>query len=598
MNQNRNLYFSLALLGAVSFSGCTLQQMVKRGKEQQITVTPNPLEVHADTVNFQLSAVLPPKTLRKGKVYTVNTVYEYGDEELPLEGVEFTAENFEGNQQPEQKKDYSFAYRPEMQEGDLMVQGVASNPRNQRSRSSERMKVADGIITTSKMVKDVNYAAYADHGYITGEELEPTNVEFYFEQGSSRLRPSEVRSDRGSFLRNFIADKNVTKTVTITGTHSPEGPERVNKNLAEDRAKVIEKYYRDQMRRYDYKGAADSINFVTKPVVEDWTEFKEMLQDYDKINQEQKDEILSIINGPGDFAEKENRLSRLPYYRNTIFRDIYPQLRTAQTEILTVKEKKPDSEIAVLSRQIATGAVSADTLSNEELAYSATLTPSLSERENIYKAAIKKQDSWQAHNNLAATYIEMASKADTEEERRKHVENAKTHLEIASKQQETPEVLSNLAVVQMMEGNQSKAMSTINRAAQMESSETTGRGIAGVKGALEIRAAEYDKAVQTLSRAEETPLNLYNKGLAQLLKKDFQNAATTFNEVIKMNNPMTQAEAHYLLAVTNARMQNENQVNENLQKAVSANPDLKERALSDAEFLQYSESDNFRSSLR
>jgi tetratricopeptide (TPR) repeat protein len=460
------------------------------------------------------------------------------------------------------------------------------------------MKVADGIITTSKMVKDVNYAAYADHGYITGEELEPTNVEFYFEQGSSRLRPSETRSDRGSFLRNFIADKNVTKTVTITGTHSPEGPERVNKNLAQDRAKAIEKYYRDQMRRYDYKGAADSINFVTKPVVEDWTEFKEMLQGYDKLNQEQKNEVLSIINGQGDFAEKENRLSRLPYYRTTLFRDVYPQLRTAKTEILTVKDKKPDSEISVLSRQIATGAVSADTLSNEELAYSATLTPSLTERENIYKSAIKKQDSWQAHSNLAGTYIEMAQTADSEEARRKHIENAKTQLEIASKQQETVEVLSNLAVVQMMDGNRSTAMSTINRASQMETSEATGRGIAGVKGALEIRAAQYDKAIQTLSRAEQTPMNLYNKGLAQLLKKDFQNASTTFNEVIKMNNPITQAEAHYLLAVTSARMKNENQVTDNLRKAVTANPELKERALKDAEFLQFSESDNFRGSLR
>lgn len=597
MSQNRNLYFTLVLLGSVTFSGCTLQQMAKKGKDQQLTVNPSPLEVHADTVNFEMSAVLPAKTLRKGKVYTVNTFYEYGGQELPLEGIEFTADKFEGTEQPKQSKNYSFAYSPEMQEGDLTVQGVASNPANGKSKSTEKMKVADGIITTSKMVKDVNYAAYADHGYITGEELEPTNVEFYFEQGSSRLRPSEVRSDRGDFLRNFIADKNVTKTVTITGTHSPEGSERINKNLAQDRAQAIEKYYRDQMRRYDYKGAADSINFVSKPVVEDWTLFKEMLQDYDKITEEQKNEILSIINGSGDFGQKESQLAKLSYYR-TIFRDIYPQLRTAKTEILTVKEKKSESEISVLSRQVATGAVNADTLSNEELAYSATLTPSLTERENIYKAAIKKSDSWQAHNNLAATYLEMAQQADSEEDRKKHVDNALTQLEIASKQEETAEVLSNMAVVQMMQGNQAKAMSTINRAAQMESSETTGRGISGVKGALEIRAAKYDQAISTLSKAEETPLNLYNKGLAQLLKKDFQNATTTLNQVIGLNNPQVHADAHYLLAVANARLKNEDQLNENLQKAVTANPDLKERALKDAEFLQYSESDTFRSSLR
>ncbi|CAN5494625.1 tetratricopeptide repeat protein [soil metagenome] len=597
MNQKGNLFFTLVLFGAITFSGCTLQQMVKRGKDQQLTVNPNPLEVHADTVNFEMSATLPEKTLRRGKVYTINTFYEYGDEELPLEGLEFSADNYAGTQQPEQSKKYSFAYKPEMQEGEVMVQGVASNPRNERSRSSDRMKVADGIITTSKMVKDVVYASYVEHGYNPDEELEPLTVDFYFEQGSSRLRPSEVRSNRGDSLRNFIADKNVTRTVTITGTHSPEGPERVNKNLAQDRAAAIERYYRDQMRSYDYQGAADSINFVTKPVVEDWTEFKEMLQDYDNVSSEQKNEILSIVNGPGNFEEKENRLSRLPSYRQ-IFRDIYPQLRTAQTEVLSVIDKKPETEISVLSRQIATGQVSADTLSDEELAYSATLTPSLKEREEIYKAAIKKSDKWQAHNNLAATYIEMASGADSEEERKRYIDMANTQLEIASTQQETPEVLSNMAIVQMKQGNTAKAMSTINRASQMQATEATGRDISGVKGALEIRAGRYDQAINTLSRADDSPINLFNKGLAQLLKKDFQNASTTLNEVIKQNNPMVQADAHYLLAVTNARMNNESQLNNNLQKAVSANPELKERALKDAEFIKYQENDNFRSSLR
>jgi hypothetical protein len=47
--------------------------------------------------------------------------------------------------------------------------------------------------------------------------------------------------------------KNVTRTVTITGTHSPEGAERINTKLSEERAAAIEKFYRAQMKKYDYQ---------------------------------------------------------------------------------------------------------------------------------------------------------------------------------------------------------------------------------------------------------------------------------------------------------------------------------------------------------
>ena len=62
----------------------------------------------------------------------------------------------------------------------------------------------------------------------------------------------------------------MTRTVTITGTHSPEGTETINTDLSGDRAGTIEKYYRGRMDRYDYAGAADSIEFILKPVVQDW----------------------------------------------------------------------------------------------------------------------------------------------------------------------------------------------------------------------------------------------------------------------------------------------------------------------------------------
>ena len=64
-----------------------------------------------------------------------------------------------------------------MKSGELQVQGVASDPRNGKFKETEKLTVAKGVITTSQLVTDVYYAAYADHGYNNQEELVPTNVD-------------------------------------------------------------------------------------------------------------------------------------------------------------------------------------------------------------------------------------------------------------------------------------------------------------------------------------------------------------------------------------------------------------------------------------
>src|SRR5690606_13639044 len=90
----RKLLYAFLIFGVLSLAGCTLPQMVKMAKEQQLTVTPNPLEVHKDTVAFDMAANLPVKMLKKGTVYSLNTFYKYGENELALSPIEFKAEDY------------------------------------------------------------------------------------------------------------------------------------------------------------------------------------------------------------------------------------------------------------------------------------------------------------------------------------------------------------------------------------------------------------------------------------------------------------------------------------------------------------------------
>lgn len=588
----RKLNLAIAMLvGAAVFSGCALNKMIKLAADQELTVEPNPLEVHGGKVPFDLSAVLPPKMLPTGKVYTLNTIYQYGDQEVQVGSVEFKGDDFPNSSSSTSRKNasFSFDYVEGMNPGTLYVQGVASDPKSGKSKSTDKMPVAQGLASTSLFAKPVTFTTYADHGYNDQEELEPTNVEFYFPQGVSTLRPSfsvDGTSNRVKInnLEAFIADKNVTRTVTITGTHSPEGPERVNSNLAKNRAEEIEKFYRRQMRKYDYKGAADSINFIIKPVVEDWNGLKEAIANSERVSKDQGDQIRRIINGTGSFEEKEDELQKLPFY-NVLLKEIYPDLRTAKTEVLTVKEKKSNAQISVLSKQIVNGEVDADTLSQEEFMFSATLTPSLDEKAAIFEAGTKS-GAWQAHNNLAAVYLQMAEKAEGAE-KTELVQKAVTQLEIAQNKSQSPVVSANLAAANMMQNNFEQAMTALSDAESASPSNEAASNISGMKGSIQLMNGSYDEALASFASSAENDMVTFDKGLTQLLAGSYDEAQSTLSNVT--SNEKVGAQASYLMAVAAARQNNASEVTQYLKDAVEKEPSFKERALNDLEFTDYSD---------
>ncbi|GJM59851.1 MULTISPECIES: tetratricopeptide repeat protein [Persicobacter] len=592
----RKLVFPAAVLGAMMMSGCSLNKMAKMAKDQELTVTPNPLEVHADTVQFEMSAVLPVKMLKPGLEYQMEPSYNYGEKSETLSAVTLKGDDWadKKDQNPRLSESFAFAYNDEMSSGELAIAGKAVDPKKNKIKEGPVLPVAKGVITTSQLVEDVYAPAYLFHGYNNQEELIPTNVEFFFTQGSSVLRWSEKTSERGKFLDAFVADKNVTRTVIITGTHSPEGTERNNSRLAENRATVIEKEYRKLMKRYDYKGTADSIKFVLKPVVDDWAEFKKELEAYDGVDASVKSELLSIVNGAGSFEEKEKQMQKVNGYRK-VFKDVYPKLRTAKTEILTVKEKKTDAEIATLSKQIQNNSVNADTLSLEELMYSATLTPSVSEKEAIYAAATKKADSHIAHNNLGAAYLASAAEAEGSA-RAEMVEKAMTQFELSNRKQETAEATANMAVAAYLAGDDVKAFNLIEKAYAMGLESENAKSLAGVKAALEIKRAKYADAVASLANADDAAANLYNKGLAQLLNKQYDAAVVSFQEAAEKDSNF--AAAFYGEAIANARAGKEDAAIAALKKSVAAEPEMAKKAVNDLEFSKFSASEAFRNALK
>lgn len=580
----------VGLVGAAIMSGCALSQMVKVAKDSKLTVTPNPLEVHGGKVPHNLSAELPPKILPSGKVYTIYTIYQYanGEQSVNVGSVVMRAEDYPNsstNPTPI-NQDFSFDYKEGMNPGTLVMVGEAKDPKNGKVKYTDTLAIAQGLVLTSTLVEPAYYSSYAPHGYEDREELIPTRVNFYFDQGRSNVNMTlnvdgENNKSKNEKLSAFIAEKNVTRTVTITGTHSPEGTETINTDLAAERAAAIEKMYRAQMKKYDYKGMADSIKFIQKPVVQDWSALKAALASYEGISAEAKGQMNNIINGTGTFEDKEKQLQKVDGYKK-VFEDIYPSLRSAQTEILTVKEKKTPAEIAVLAKQVVAGEANADTLSMEEMLYAGSMTPSLEEKAAIYAAATKKGESWVAHNNLAATYLEMAIQNGDMSK----VEEALTQLEVAAKLNgSASHITANQGAAYAMQGEYAMAYDKLNDASTNDNKVNT--RVNSMKGAIETMNGEYEKAKASFGAAENDGQTNINKGLAYLLTKDYTQANNAFDAAKK--DEVYGAKAHYLSAITAARQGSASGVANNLMEAVKLNPDYKQTALNDSEFRNYAD---------
>lgn len=594
------LFSTLLLL-----QGCALNTMLKKAQQQKLTIDPSPLEVHGDSVRFNFTAELPVKMLKKGKAYSLNFTYKYSDQRLPVGTMKFNYLDFpeQKTQAPKLSRRYAFAYKSgSMDKGDLILQGAASN-QNDKAKTSPEVNYAKGLVLTSRLIQEDYPTVMAPHGYNPLPEYYPVTVNFYFDQGSAQLKVKGAGEEAGKgkkkkkaakgkeaskpanqmALDAYIASRNATKTVTITGMHSPEGREVKNSELSDLRARAIEKYYRSMMARLNYGKKADSIEFITKALVQNWEPLKDTLRTDTSLTEDEKKEVLGVLSGPGTYVEQEAALEKLSCFPKLLLR-VYPKLRLGQTEILTLKPKKTDAQISLLARTLSEGGTPADTLSDRELGYAATLTPILTEKEAIYLAATKKNDSWQAHNNLGAVRLEMAKKA-TGDQRKTLISKAITNLEIARARMETPEVYSNLASAYLMQGETAKIDEIHSRSQNLSGNPEGKRVINSLKGIVDARRGNYASALSMFANGVDEPFSVYNKGLTQVLKKDWAAGYATLEELAATGSKM--AMVYYVQAIAAARQGKENEMGTKLKKAVTLDAALKTRAVGDLEFLNY-----------
>ncbi len=613
-----------------------LSEITKLAKDQQLTIEPNPLEIHGrgDKVDFKLSGKLPIKMMKKGTSYTLELYYVPGnienmadmDPNTIAQGQRVGAYEAKGDEYVTKKEDvainkeFSFGYQDKFKEGGLFVKGIATKL-GTKPKSKEfgpvRLKDKDGkfvkgIATTVLLVKSpvsgVNpttsespFASF-DHNF-TAPKDEFLEAKVNFEKGSFVISPNTANNKTvmETVAELFKETKLPAFEAQGASSHSPEGTEAVNTGLAEKRALALQMQFKAMLEKFKYKKeeiAEYKFNFSKKVMGETVPEFNDLV-DASALSAENKADAKATLGGDGDFTEKELKLQKKSYYKE-LMDGVYPQMRYAKTGIKKPGVAKSIAEMSALTKQIKEGKAKGDALTEAEYLYVASQTSDLDERADILMTAQKTHDTYKVNNNLGATLLDIVLFKKSNDK----LNDAIKYLEAGMNKQETGEGAYNLAMAYSIKGDNAKMEEYLKKASNLGS---TNAGVAklinGAKGYLTIKDAQkrndgkYREAVDFLNNAPQTNPNLFNKGLATLMQGiNYDEAIANFNSA-SQKNPKD-AITYYALAVAYARKGSESDAGKALKQAVELDSNLKSKAIKDVEFEKVKNGATFKDAIK
>lgn len=565
----RNFTFSIVLAAAaVTIAGCDgLGKMAKNASQVTYTVTPNPLEMHGDSVAVTIDGKYPPKYFNKKVAVSLTPVLKHSGGETPFKTVSYKGEQAtaEGTVIPyNEGGTFSYtdkiAYTPEMKVSELHLKAVGS--KGSKTKEFPSVKLADGVITTPLLVMaDDKPTIGADK--FTKTQPRTSNADIHFLVNQADVRSTELRQDdikaMMEFIKTGIARAYTFNSTDISAYASPDGEETLNAGLSERRADNTEKWLMNEFKKLKVEAASQPGFFKKTNTPEDWEGFRQLMQASDI---KDKDLILRVLSMYTDPMQREKEIKNMAATYEVVAKEILPKLRRSQIQINAEEKSRADEQISALAT------TSPDSLANEEILYAATLTNDLQTKANIYQAAERiYPEDWRTANNLGYIYL-MQNRLD----------DAQTQFEKADKlSPNNPVVWTNMGVTAHMRGDRAKAEEYYKQAGDDPAARYN-------LGVLYIKTGNYPQAVSNMSGA-----NTFNAALAKTLSGDYAGSTS----IIDASPDKDSAAGYYLKAINAARQKNESAVISNLKSAVAKDASLKAAAKDDMEFAAYKNNAEF-----
>lgn len=551
---------SMLVLAVSVTTGCQLL------KDVQYEVTPDPLEMHGDSVAVKVDIVFPEKGINKKASAEITPMI--GD--TPLKSITVQGEKATGNGSVVQYKaggtvTYTdiVAYAPSMEASSLDVTGKIYKGTKEKGEI-ERTKIADATIITPLLVNKDFKVVYATDNFrrVTQHTFD---AQINYDKGKYNVKSAEMKDADIAALDSFlvVAQTNPRieiKSIQITGYASPEGGAESNSELSDNRAKTAMEAAMKVAKNAKNDTAQVEATYKLTGSGEDFSGFEKAVK-ASSMEQADQDLVIRTIQREENPDQAEADAKDLAMLFKELDKDVFPSLRRAEIVVNYDKIGFSDEELKSLSVS------KPDTLNLEELMYTATLSEDLNEKLRIYEHTEGRfgDDDARVSNNTGAALYEL-----------NRVAEAKAKFEKANGVEDNVISKNNLGAVAGVEGDRVKAMELLNQA------NGAGSEVSYNKGILHIQNGDYDAAIGSFNEA------CFNKGLAQLLAGS---AADGANTVEAANDES--AHAYYLKAVASARQDKAEGVISNLKMSFGIDSSLKTKASKDREFLKWFEDASF-----
>lgn len=556
----------LAFAAVVGFSACNgLGKMVKKADTVTYTVTPQPLEMHGDSVAVAISGKYPAKYFAKKATLTITP--KLGT--APLKPVTLVGESAQGNGTKIKFKEggsFSYtdkvAYTPEMKNADLTIN--ATGAIKSKTKDFPAKKIGEGTIVTPLLVKNDEKGIVGKDNF---QKVIPRKSEsqIFFVINQSTVRPSELNSEEMKTMKEFIKTGvgrgYQFKNMNISAYASPDGELSLNADLAEDRANSSTKAMQSEFKKSKLDAAKEETFFNKVTTAEDWEGFKRLMEGSDI---EDKDIILRVLTTYPDGEKREQEIKNISKTYTVIADKILPKLRRSVLTLNADEMSRSDERITQLANSTP------DSLSVEELLYAATLTNDVNNKLTIYKAAEKQYaEDWRAANNVGYVYL-MQNKAGEAEAQFQKADKLSAN---------NPIVQNNLGIVARWKGDRKAAMEYYKKASG------AGSEVSNNMGVVHILNGDYSAAVAAYGAT-----NSFNAALAKILNGTPDAAVSTIDNSPEKDDAMS----YYLKAVAGARANKADQVVNNLKIAIQKDASIKETAKTDLEFHKWRDKEEFK----
>ncbi|ERM83367.1 hypothetical protein P872_16110 [Rhodonellum psychrophilum GCM71 = DSM 17998] len=580
------------------FSGIMISCSPKIGKYNTIlsglSVKPEILSLHQDSVRFTMEGAIPLEFLKKDRKIILYPEYVYGEGALRLgELVAFDGTFNRVSSEAKISGQYIFPYLEGMDSGKLVLKGIVQE--KSKAKSIPQKEMATGLVTTALLARIgqitpdepiPNIGVYMQTDFSDRTRVETQEFWVPFALGNSKLSGRGFQNSAGKNVVTLEVPGKVISQILVTGLATAEPQEIRDRYLAENRAKAVQANLNSML-------VNKNTPVRTSARKNDWFDFRILLSDYKGISDSQKEAYYDVILSKRSFEEQLAEMRKLSSY-NKVSRELFPKLRAAKITVTFQNSRLSDPEISANIFKLIQEGNSLDNITKENLAYAGQKAVRLNEKEAIYLKLVELYNSELGYNNLAVVYLNQAHRELDLKERNILISKAIDMIRQSNKLKTTAISMHNLGQAYLLRGDYFEAYVAISEASTLERNENDEflRFNEGLRGAIDIVNGDYKLATIRLNRAPENEVNLFNKGLAHLLSDELRQALESFEESVQFNREY--GYGFYGLALVAASTGDEQALYENLEKAVKRSEFLKARALRDVSFKAYVNKQEFR----